>query len=80
MMESAGFHHTHIAAAKRILRYLAGTRSLGITYKRGAVDPSLLSIGMETGRISSRPARMQIMLEPMIAGVSADGLSCSLEQ
>ena len=24
---------THIAAAKRILRYLAGTRSLGITYR-----------------------------------------------
>ena len=40
---------THIAAAKRILRYIAGTRSLGITYRRGAVDPSLLSIGMETG-------------------------------
>ena len=40
---------THIAAAKRILRYLAGTRSPGITYRRGAVDPSLLSIGMETG-------------------------------
>jgi len=40
---------THIGAAKRILRYLGGTRSLDITYKRGAVDPSLLSIGMETG-------------------------------
>jgi len=39
----------HIAAAKRILRYLAGTRSLGITYRRGALDSSLLSIGMETG-------------------------------
>ena len=25
---------THIAAAKRILRYLAGTKSLGITYRR----------------------------------------------
>jgi len=31
---------THIAAAKRILRYLAGTRSRGITYKRGAIDPT----------------------------------------
>jgi len=31
---------THIAAVKRILRYLAGTRSLDITYRRGAVDPS----------------------------------------
>jgi len=40
---------THIAVSNRILRYLAGTRSLGITYRRGAVDPSLLSIGMETG-------------------------------
>ena len=40
---------THIAAAKRILRYLAGTRSLGITYQRGAMDPSLLSVGVETG-------------------------------
>jgi len=35
-------------AAKRILRYLAGTRSLGSTYKRGAMDPILLSVGMET--------------------------------
>ena len=39
---------THISAAKRILRYLAGTRSLGITYRRGAVDPSLLSVGVRT--------------------------------
>jgi len=38
----------HIAAAKRILRYLAGIRSLGITYKRGAMDPGLLSVGVET--------------------------------
>ena len=40
---------THIAAAKRILRYLTGTQSLDITYKRGALDPSLLSVGVETG-------------------------------
>jgi len=40
---------THILATKRILSYLTGTRSLGMTYRRGAVDPSLLSIGMETG-------------------------------
>jgi len=39
---------THIAVAKKILRYLAGTRSFDITYKRGAIDPSLLSVGMET--------------------------------
>ena len=37
---------TNIAAAKRILRYLAGTQSLGITYKRGAMDPRLLSVGV----------------------------------
>jgi len=40
---------THIAAAKRILRYLAGTRSLGITYNQGDMDPSLLSVEVETG-------------------------------
>jgi len=39
---------THIAAAERILHYLAGTQSLGITYRRGAVDPSLLSVGVKT--------------------------------
>ena len=40
---------THIvASAKRILRYLVGTRSLGVTYRHGAVDPSLLSVGMKT--------------------------------
>jgi len=27
---------------------LAGTRSLGITYRRGAIDPSLLSVGVKT--------------------------------
>ena len=73
---------THIAAAKRVLRYLAGTRSLGITYRRGAVDPSLLSVGVRTApdqlSASSRPVQMQIMLERMITGVSADGPSCSL--
>jgi len=31
---------THIAAAKRIQRCLAGTQSLGITDKRDAMDPS----------------------------------------
>jgi hypothetical protein len=39
---------THIAAAKRILRYLAGTRSLGITYRKNAADASLKSIGIQT--------------------------------
>ena len=36
---------THIAAARRILRYLAGTRSLGLTYRRAAADPALASVG-----------------------------------
>jgi len=35
---------THIAAAKKILRYLAGT----ITYRKGAKDPSPRSVGVET--------------------------------
>jgi len=35
-------------AAKRILRCLAGARSLDITYKRGAMDPSLLSVEVKT--------------------------------
>ena len=39
---------TNIAAAKRILCYLASTRSIGITYRQGAMDPSLLSVGVET--------------------------------
>jgi hypothetical protein len=39
---------THIAAAKRILRYLAGTRVLGITYWKNAADASLKSIGIQT--------------------------------
>jgi len=39
---------THIAAAKRIPCHLACTRSLGITYRRGAMDPSLPSVGVET--------------------------------
>jgi hypothetical protein len=38
---------THIAAAKRILRYLAGTRSLGITYRRNAADTGLESVGLK---------------------------------
>jgi len=40
----------HIAEAKKILHYMAGTRFLGITYKRlgGFVDPTLLSVGVET--------------------------------
>ena len=36
---------THVAAARRILRYLAGTRSLGLTYRRAAADPALASVG-----------------------------------
>ena len=37
---------THIAAVKRILRYLAGARSLCITYRRNASDASLESVGI----------------------------------
>ena len=37
---------THIAAAKCTLRYLAGTKSLGITYRRNASDASLESVGI----------------------------------
>ena len=39
---------THFAPAKRILHYVAGTRFLGILYRRGAVDPSLLSLEVKT--------------------------------
>jgi len=39
---------THFASAMRILRYLAGTRFLGILYRRGAVDPSLPSLEVKT--------------------------------
>ena len=36
---------SHFAAAKRVLRYLAGTRSKGITYKKGGQDSALASVG-----------------------------------
>jgi len=36
-------------AVKRILQYLTGAQSLDITYKRGAMDSSLLSVEMKTG-------------------------------
>jgi hypothetical protein len=36
---------SHIAAARRILRYLAGTRTLGLTYTKDAGDPCLASTG-----------------------------------
>jgi hypothetical protein len=39
---------THIAAARRILRYLAGTRSLGLTYRKSAVDPAMESVGKQS--------------------------------
>jgi hypothetical protein len=35
---------THIAAARRVLRYLAGTRSLGITYRRDGQDDAIKSV------------------------------------
>ena len=34
---------SHIAAVRRILRYLAGTRSLGLTYSKDVGDPCLAS-------------------------------------
>jgi len=74
---------TRIGAAKRILRYLAGTQSLRITYYLASEALWILvycQLGWRQVLISSRPARMQITLEPMTAGVSVDGLSCSLEQ
>ena len=39
---------SHIAAARRILRYLAGTRTLGLTYTKDAGDPCLASTGRAT--------------------------------
>ena len=39
---------SHIAAAKRILRYLAGTRSMGLTYTKGGADAGLKSVGKLT--------------------------------
>jgi hypothetical protein len=35
---------THITAARRVLRYLVGTRSLGITYRRDGQDDAIKSI------------------------------------
>ena len=51
---------SHVAAARRILRYLAGTRSLEPrvgTYSRAAVDPALEPVGhrlrkIKKGRVS----------------------------
>ena len=40
---------THIAAIKRVLRYLAGTRNRGITYRRDAPDPAALAMGKHVG-------------------------------
>ena len=40
---------SHIAAAKRVLRYLAGTRGLGLTYTNGGMDAGLKSVGKSTG-------------------------------
>ena len=39
---------SHIKAARRVLRYLAGTRSLGITYTRDARDASLATTGRKS--------------------------------
>ena len=36
---------SHIATARRVLRYLAGTRALGITYRRSGQDASVTSVG-----------------------------------
>jgi hypothetical protein len=39
---------SHVAAARRILRYLAGTRSLGLTYSSDSRDDGLTSVGKLT--------------------------------
>jgi hypothetical protein len=36
---------SHVAAGRRVLRYLAGTRSLGITYRRSGQDAEVTSVG-----------------------------------
>ena len=36
---------SHVAAARRVLRSLAGTRSLGITYRRSGQDAAVSSVG-----------------------------------
>jgi hypothetical protein len=41
---------SHVAAARRVLRYLVGTRSLGITYRRSGQDAVVTSVG---GHVSS---------------------------
>jgi hypothetical protein len=41
---------SHVSAVRRVLRYFAGTRSLGITYKRSEQDATVTSVG---GHVSS---------------------------
>ncbi len=41
---------SHVAADRRVLRYLAGTRSLGITYRRSGQDTAVTSV---VGHVSS---------------------------
>ena len=36
---------SHVATARRVLRYLAGTRSLGITYRRSGQDATVAPVG-----------------------------------
>ncbi len=36
---------SHVAAARRVLRYLPGIRSLGITYRRSGQDATVTSVG-----------------------------------
>ena len=40
---------THIAAIKRVLRYLAGTRDRGITYRRDVTDAAAAAMGKRVG-------------------------------
>ena len=47
---------THIAAIKRVLRYLAGTRNRGITYRRDAPDPAALAMGKHVGANQITPS------------------------
>jgi hypothetical protein len=54
---------SHVATTRRVLRYLAGTRSLGITYKRSGQDTAVTSVG---GHVSSNT--LTVSTDPDHAG------------